>query len=160
MKVYYDKDADLSLVKGKKVAIIGYGSQGHAHSLNLKESGIKVTVGLRKGGASWDKAKKGGVKVAEMAEAIKGADIVMCLLPDEHHAQVYKESVEPNIKKGASLAFAHGFNVHYGLIQPRADLDVWMGAQGARPHGALDLRRRRRRADADRRAPQRLEEGA
>jgi ketol-acid reductoisomerase len=134
MKVYYDKDADLSLVKGKKVAIIGYGSQGHAHSLNLKESGIKVTVGLRKGGASWDKAKKAGLAVAEVGAAVKGADIVMILLPDEHHAQVYKESVEPNIKKGASLAFAHGFNVHYGLIQPRADLDVWMVAPKAPGH--------------------------
>jgi ketol-acid reductoisomerase len=134
MKVYYDKDADLSLVKGKKVTIIGYGSQGHAHALNLQESGVKVTVGLRKGGASWDKAKKGGVKVAELAEAIKGADIVMLLLPDEHHAQMYREVIEPNIKKGASLAFAHGFNIHYSLIQPRADLDVWMVAPKAPGH--------------------------
>ena len=134
MKVYYDKDADLSLVKGKKVTIIGYGSQGHAHAQNLQDSGVKVTVGLRKGGASWDKAKKGGIKVAELAEAIKGADIVMILLPDEHHAQIYKEFVEPNIKQGASLAFAHGFNIHYGLIQPRADLDVWMVAPKAPGH--------------------------
>src|SRR5882672_5774828 len=134
MKVYYDKDADLSLVKGKKVTILGYGSQGHAHSLNLQESGVKVSVGLRKGGASWDKAKKGGLKVADLGEAIKGADIVMILLPDEHHAEVYKEHVEPNIKKGASLAFAHGFNIHYGLIQPRADLDVWMVAPKAPGH--------------------------
>jgi len=134
MKVYYDKDADLSLVKGKKVTIIGYGSQGHAHAQNLQDSGVKVTVALRKGGASWDKAKKGGVKVAEMAAAIKGADIVMVLLPDEHHAQVYREFIEPNIKKGASLAFAHGFNIHYGLIQPRADLDVWMVAPKAPGH--------------------------
>ncbi len=134
MKVFYDKDADLSLVKGKKVTIIGYGSQGHAHAQNLQESGVKVAVALRKGGASWDKAKKGGVKVAELKEAIKGADIVMVLLPDEHHAQVYKESIEPNIKKGASLAFAHGFNIHYGLIQPRADLDVWMVAPKAPGH--------------------------
>jgi ketol-acid reductoisomerase len=134
MKVYYDKDADLSLVKGKKVTIIGYGSQGHAHAQNLQESGVKVTVALRKGGASWDKAKKGGVKVAEMAAAIKGADIVMVLLPDEHHAQVYREFIEPNIKRGASLAFAHGFNIHYGLIQPRADLDVWMVAPKAPGH--------------------------
>jgi ketol-acid reductoisomerase len=134
MKVYYDKDADLSLVKGKKVTIIGYGSQGHAHAQNLQESGVKVTVGLRKGGASWDKAKKGGIKVAGVADAIKGADIVMILLPDEHHAQVYKELVEPNIKKAASLAFAHGFNIHYGLIQPRPDLDVWMVAPKAPGH--------------------------
>src|SRR5258706_137618 len=111
MKVYYDKDADLSLVKGKKVTILGYGSQGHAHAQNLQDSGIKVTVALRKGGPSWDKAKKSGVKVAELAPAIKGADIVMVLLPDEHHAAVYKESIEPNIKQGASLAFAHGFNI-------------------------------------------------
>src|SRR5215208_762235 len=126
MKVYYDKDADLSLVKGKKVTIIGYGSQGHAHAQNLQDSGIKVTVALRKGGASWDKAKKTKVKVGEMAEAIKGADIVMVLLPDEHHAAVYKESIEPNIKKGASLAFAHGFNIHFRQIMPRKDLDVIM----------------------------------
>ena len=99
MKVYYDKDADLSLVKGKKVTIIGYGSQGHAHALNLQESGVKVTVGLRKGGASWDKAKKGGVKVAELADAVKGADIVMLLLPDEHHAQMYKDVIEQITKQ-------------------------------------------------------------
>jgi ketol-acid reductoisomerase len=134
MKVYYDKDADLSLVKGKKVTIIGYGSQGHAHALNLQESGVKVTVGLRKGGASWDKAKKGGIKVAELADAVKGADIVMLLLPDEHHAQIYSEAIAPNIKKGASLAFAHGFNIHYGLIQARPDLDVWMVAPKAPGH--------------------------
>jgi ketol-acid reductoisomerase len=134
MKVYYDKDADLSLVKGKKVSIIGYGSQGHAHAQNLQDSGMEVTVGLRKGGASWEKAKKGGIKVAELDDAIKGADIVMILLPDEHHAQIYKDHVEPNMKKGASLAFAHGFNIHYGLIQPRADLDVWMVAPKAPGH--------------------------
>jgi ketol-acid reductoisomerase len=134
MNVYYDKDADLSLVKGKKVTIIGYGSQGHAHAQNLQESGIKVTVGLRKDGASWDKAKKGGINVAELGEAIQGADIVMVLLPDEHHAAVYQQFIEPNIKKGASLAFAHGFNIHYGLIQPRADLDVWMVAPKAPGH--------------------------
>src|SRR5262252_5183544 len=134
MKVYYDKDADLSLIKGKKVTIIGYGSQGHAHALNLKESGIKVTVGLRKGGASWDKAKKAGLKVEEVAAAVKGADVVMMLMPDEHIAATYKSEVEANIKKGASIAFAHGFNIHYGLIQPRADLDVWMVAPKAPGH--------------------------
>jgi ketol-acid reductoisomerase len=134
MKVYYDKDADLSLVKGKKVTILGYGSQGHAHAQNLQDSGMEVTVGLRKDGASWDKAKKGGIKVAELDEAIKGADIVMILLPDEHHAQIYKDHIGPNMKKGASLAFAHGFNIHYGLIQPRADLDVWMVAPKAPGH--------------------------
>jgi ketol-acid reductoisomerase len=134
MKVYYDKDADLSLVKGKKVTILGYGSQGHAHAQNLQDSGVKVSVGLRTSGASWEKAKKGGIEVAEIDQAIKSADIVMVLLPDEHHAAVYKEFIEPNIRKGASLAFAHGFNIHYGLIQPRADLDVWMVAPKAPGH--------------------------
>jgi len=134
MKVYYDKDADLSLVKGKKVAILGYGSQGHAHSLNLHDSGVKVTVGLRKGGPSWDKAKKAGLKVAEISAAVQGADIVMMLMPDEHIAAVYKTEVEPKIKKGAALAFAHGFNIHYGQVQPRDDLDVWMVAPKAPGH--------------------------
>ncbi|HUJ87435.1 MAG TPA: ketol-acid reductoisomerase [Burkholderiales bacterium] len=134
MKVYYDKDADLSLVKGKKVTILGYGSQGHAHALNLHDSGVKVTVGLRKGGASWDKAKKAGLKVAEIGEAVKGADIVMMLMPDEHIAAVYQSEVEPNIRKGGALAFAHGFNIHYGQVQPRADLDVWMVAPKAPGH--------------------------
>jgi ketol-acid reductoisomerase len=108
MKVYYDKDADLSLVKGKNVTIIGYGSQGHAHAQNLSDSGVRVTVGLRKGGASWIKAEKASLKVAEVGEAVKSADIVMMLLPDEQIAAVYKNDVEPNIKQGASLAFAHG----------------------------------------------------
>jgi ketol-acid reductoisomerase len=134
MKVYYDKDADLSLIKGKKVTILGYGSQGHAHALNLHDSGVKVTVGLRKGGASWDKARKAGLKVAAVGDAVKGADIVMMLMPDEHIAAVYQAEVEPNIKKGGALAFAHGFNVHYGQVQPRADLDVWMVAPKAPGH--------------------------
>jgi ketol-acid reductoisomerase len=134
MKVYYDKDADLSLLKGKSVAIIGYGSQGHAHAQNLNDSGVKVTVGLRKGGASWGKVEKAGLKVAEIADAVKAADIVMLLLPDEQIASVYKNDVEPNIKQGASLAFAHGFNVHYGQVIPRADLDVWMVAPKAPGH--------------------------
>ena len=134
MKVYYDKDADLSLVKGKKVTIIGYGSQGHAHALNLSESGVKVTVGLRKGGASWDKAKKAGLTVKEVDDAVKGADVVMILLPDENIAQVYRDHVEPNAKKGAALAFAHGFNIHYGQVVPREDLDVIMIAPKAPGH--------------------------
>jgi len=126
MKIYYDKDADLSLIKRKHVAIIGYGSQGHAHANNLKDSGVRVTVGLRKGGASWNKAKNAGIAVKSVADAVKGADIVMILLPDEHHAQVYAEAIEPNIRKGAMLAFAHGFNIHFKQIEPRADLDVIM----------------------------------
>ena len=134
MKVYYDKDADLSLIKGKNVTIIGYGSQGHAHAQNLSDSGVKVTVGLRKGGASWSKAEGAKLKVAEVAEAVKAADIVMMLLPDEQIATVYANDVAPNIKQGASLAFAHGFNVHYGQVVPRADLDVWMVAPKAPGH--------------------------
>jgi ketol-acid reductoisomerase len=126
MKVYYDKDADLSLVKGRKVTIIGYGSQGHAHAQNLQDSGVKVTVGLRPGGASWDKAKKAKLAVKDVGDAVKGADVVMILLPDESHAAVYREAVEPNIKKGAALAFAHGFNIHFRQILPRPDLDVIM----------------------------------
>jgi ketol-acid reductoisomerase len=134
MKVYYDKDADLSLIKGKSVTIIGYGSQGHAHAQNLNDSGVKVTVGLRKGGASWAKAEKAGLKVAEVAESVKTADVVMMLLPDEQIAAVYTNDVAPNMKQGASLAFAHGFNVHYGQVVPRADLDVWMVAPKAPGH--------------------------
>ena len=134
MKVYYDKDTDISLIKGKNVTIIGYGSQGHAHAQNLNDSGVKVTVGLRKSGASWAKAEGAGLKVAEIADAVKSADVVMILLPDEQIADVYKNEVEPNIKNGASLVFAHGFNVHYGQVQPRADLDVWMVAPKAPGH--------------------------
>ncbi|HXD05611.1 MAG TPA: ketol-acid reductoisomerase [Burkholderiaceae bacterium] len=134
MKVYYDKDADLSLIKGKNVTIIGYGSQGHAHAQNLNDSGVKVTVGLRRGGASWAKAEKAGLKVAAIADAVKTADVVMILLPDEQIAGVYRDEVEPNIREGASLAFAHGFNIHYGQVQPRADLDVWMVAPKAPGH--------------------------
>ncbi|MBS0555397.1 MAG: NAD(P)-binding domain-containing protein, partial [Proteobacteria bacterium] len=128
MKVYYDKDADLSLIKGKQVTIVGYGSQGHAHSQNLRDSGVNVTVGLRKEGSSWAKAEAAGLTVKEIGEAVKDADVVMILLPDETAPQVYREDVEPNIKKGAVLAFAHGFNVHYNQIVPRADLDVIMVA--------------------------------
>ena len=134
MKVFYDKDCDLSLIKGKTVAIIGYGSQGHAHAQNLNDSGVKVVVGLRKGGASWPKVEKAGLKVAEVADAVKQADVVMILLPDEQIAKVYRDEVDANIKQGASLAFAHGFNVHYGQVVPRADLDVWMVAPKAPGH--------------------------
>jgi ketol-acid reductoisomerase len=126
MKVYYDKDADLSIIKKKKVAIIGYGSQGHAHANNLQDSGVKVTVGLRKGGSSWDKAKKAGLAVKEVAAAVKEADVVMILVPDEQQADLYKNEIEPNMKKGAALAFAHGFNIHYNQIVPRKDVDVIM----------------------------------
>src|SRR5690606_3248031 len=134
MKVFYDKDCDLSLVKGKTVAIIGYGSQGHAHALNLHDSGVKVVVGLRKDGASWNKAANAGLQVQEVAEAVKGADVVMMLLPDENIAAVYRDEVHANIKEGAALAFAHGFNVHYGQVVPRDDIDVIMIAPKAPGH--------------------------
>jgi len=134
MKVFYDKDADLSLIKGKKVTIIGYGSQGHAHAQNLNDSGVKVTVGLRKDGASWKKAANAGLEVKEVAEAVKDADVVMMLLPDEQIGEVYKSEVHGNMKQGAALAFAHGFNVHYGQVVPRADLDVIMIAPKAPGH--------------------------
>ncbi|MDO5056894.1 MAG: ketol-acid reductoisomerase [Lautropia sp.] len=134
MKVFYDKDTDLKLIKGKKVAIIGYGSQGHAHALNLKDSGVDVTVGVRVGGPSEAKAKGAGLKVAPVADAVKDADVVMILMPDENIAKAYRKDIEPNLKQGAVLAFAHGFNVHYGQVQPREDLDVVMIAPKAPGH--------------------------
>ena len=126
MNIYYDKDADLSLIKNRKVAIIGYGSQGHAHANNLQDSGVKVSVGLRKGSTSATKAKKAGIMVKSVAEAVKWADVVMILAPDEHQAALYRNEIEPNIKKGATMAFAHGFNIHFQQIIPRPDLDVIM----------------------------------
>jgi ketol-acid reductoisomerase len=128
MKVYYEKDADLSIIRGKKVAVVGYGSQGHAHALNLKESGVDVRVALRDGSASVEKAKKAGLSVMNIPDAVKEADVVMILAPDEQHKKLYAESVEPNLKKGATLAVAHGFSIHFGFIKPRADLDVIMVA--------------------------------
>ena len=126
MKIYYDKDADLSIIQSKKVAIVGYGSQGHAHALNLKDSGVDVVVGLRPGSESAKKAEAAGLKVLAIEEAVKQADLVMILIPDEHQAKTYREQIEPNLKQGAALAFAHGFNIHFGAIVPRADLDVIM----------------------------------
>ncbi|MBM2830517.1 MAG: ketol-acid reductoisomerase [Gammaproteobacteria bacterium] len=126
MKIYYDKDADLSLIQSKKVAIIGYGSQGHAHANNLQDSGVNICVGLREGSASAKKAKKAGVEVKSVKDAVNWADVVTILAPDEHQAALYRDVVEPNIKKGATLAFAHGFNIHFRQIEPRSDLDVIM----------------------------------
>jgi len=134
MQVYYDKDADLSIIRGKKVAIIGYGSQGHAHANNLKDSGVSVVVGLRPGSSSTVKAKDAGLEVLPIVEAVKLADVVMILAPDEHQARLYEEKIQPNIKKEAALAFAHGFCIHFGQIQPRADLDVIMIAPKAPGH--------------------------
>lgn len=126
MLVYYDKDADLSLIRSKKVAIIGYGSQGHAHANNLKDSGVAVSVALRPGSASAIKAQNAGIEVLPLSEAVRQADLVMVLAPDEHQAQLYTEVIEPNIRQGAALAFAHGFNIHFEQIRPRSDLDVVM----------------------------------
>lgn len=125
MNVYYDKDADLSIIRSKKVTIIGYGSQGHAHANNLKDSGVNVTLGLREG-PSAEKARSAGLAVKDVATAVKEADLVMILAPDEHQAAIYQQQIEPNIQQGAALAFAHGFNIHFGQIVPRADLDVIM----------------------------------
>jgi ketol-acid reductoisomerase len=127
IKVYYDKDANLGALKKKKIVIMGYGSQGHAHANNLKESGMDVTIGVRKG-SSWDKAKAAGFKVMTPADASKIADVIMILLPDEYQADIYNNEIAPNMKKGAYLAFAHGFNIHFGQIVPPADANVFMAA--------------------------------
>ncbi len=134
MKVYYDKDCDLSIIRGKKVSIIGYGSQGHAHANNLKDSGVDVTVGLRKGSPSWEKAAASGLNVQEVPEAVAQADLVMILTPDEFQSQLYRDVIEPNIKEGSTLAFAHGFAIHYNQVVPRSDLDVIMIAPKAPGH--------------------------
>lgn len=134
MQVYYDKDCDLSIIRGMKVAIIGFGSQGHAHAANLKDSGVDVTVGLRAGSSSIKKAEGYGLKTADVATAVQQADLVMILTPDEFQSQLYKNEIEPNLKKGAVLAFAHGFAVLYNQVVPRADLDVIMIAPKAPGH--------------------------
>lgn len=134
MKVYYDKDTNLSIIQSKKVAIIGYGSQGHAHANNLKDSGVDVVVGLRAGSATAKKAEAAGLRVSPVAEAVAWADVVMILTPDEFQKQLYRDEIEPNLKKGATLAFAHGFAIHYNQVVPRADLDVIMIAPKAPGH--------------------------
>ena len=135
MRVYYDRDADVNLIKAKKVAIIGYGSQGHAHAANLRDSGVKeVIVALRPGSASIKKAEAAGFPVKRPAEAAKWADVVMVLAPDELQAAIYRDDLGDNLKDGAALAFAHGFNIHFELIEPRADLDVFMVAPKSPGH--------------------------
>ena len=134
MKRYYDKDADLNIIKSKKVAVIGYGSQGHAHANNLKDSGVDVVVGLREGSESAKKASDAGLNVKSINAATAWADLIMILAPDEFQAALYTESIEPNLKQNATLAFAHGFNIHFDLIKPRADLDVIMIAPKAPGH--------------------------
>ncbi len=137
-KLYYDLDANWDMISSKKIAVIGYGSQGHAHALNLKESGIDVTVGLYKGSKSWQKAENDGVKVAAVADAVASADIVMILIPDEKQGQVYRDHIAPNLKDGAALAFAHGFNIHFSQVVPPDNIDVFMVA----PKGPGHLVRR------------------
>lgn len=127
MKIYYDKDANKSILKGKKIVIVGYGSQGHAHANNLKESGMDVTVAEVKG-ANWDKAKNAGFKVMSAGEAAKKADVIMMLVPDEYAADIYKSEIAENIRKGAYLGFAHGFNIHFGQVVPPQDVNVFMVA--------------------------------
>ena len=127
-KMFYEKDTNLDLLKGKKVAVIGYGSQGHAHALNLHESGVDVVVGLYEGSRSWDRVKEAGLEVETVANAVKSADVIMMLVPDEKQAKLYKEEVAQYLEAGNALVFAHGFNIHYGQIVPPADVDVFMVA--------------------------------
>ena len=134
MKVYYDQDANLDNIKGLNVTIIGYGSQGHAHALNLKDSGVSVTIGLREGSANMVRAKKEGLEVLSVEDAVSKADIVMILAPDEYQGDIFKESIEPNLKENAMLAFAHGFNIHYGQIKPDTKNDVFMVAPKSPGH--------------------------
>jgi ketol-acid reductoisomerase len=134
MQIYYDKDADLSIIRSKKVAIIGFGSQGHAHAGNLKDSGVDVVVALRPGSPTAKKAEASGLVVKSVPDAVKWADVVMVLTPDEFQSQLYKNEIEPNLKQGATLAFAHGFAIHYNQVVPRADLDVIMIAPKAPGH--------------------------
>ena len=134
LNVYYDKDCDLSIIKSKTVAMVGFGSQGHAHAENLRDSGVEVVVGLRKGGSSWDKAAAKGFEVLTVAEATAKADVVMILLPDENQAEIYANEIAPNLKDGATIAFGHGFNIHYGRIHPAANINVTMIAPKAPGH--------------------------
>src|SRR5574342_789004 len=128
MQVYYDRDADLSVLKGKRAAVLGYGSQGHAHANNLRDSGVDVVVGLRRSSASWQKAENAGLKVAETADAVAAADIIMVLLPDELQGEAYEKEIRPGLKKGDYLAFGHGFNIHFKRIVPPSDVNVFMVA--------------------------------
>ncbi len=138
-KIYYDSDADLGLLSGKTIAVIGYGSQGHAHALNLKESGCNVVVGLYEGSPSWAKAEAEGLKVMTVEKAAAAADVIMVLVPDQHHKKVYEESIRPNLKPGKTLMFAHGFVIHYNQVVPPPDVDVSMIAPKSPGHIMRDL---------------------
>ncbi len=134
LNVYYDKDCDISIIRSKRVAMIGFGSQGHAHAENLRDSGVEVVVGLKKGGSSWKKAEAKGFRVMEVAEAVREADVVVILLPDETQKEVYDNEIAPNLKSGATISFGHGFNIHYGRIKPADDINVMMVAPKAPGH--------------------------
>ena len=140
MRVYYDRDADINLIKNKKVVIVGYGSQGHAHAANLRDSGVKnVAVALRSDSTSVDKAKSAGFKVMNVAEASKWADVIMMLTPDELQGDIYRTDIEQNMKSGAAIAFAHGLNVHFNLIEPRNDIDVFISPDNISTNNGLDI---------------------
>ena len=134
LNVYYDKDCDINIIKSKTVAMIGFGSQGHAHAENLRDSGVNVVIGAREGGSSWKKAAAKDFEVLSVADATAKAEVVMILLPDENQAEIYTNEIEPNLKEGATIAFGHGFNIHYGRITPRADVNVTMIAPKAPGH--------------------------
>ena len=134
VKIYYDTDADLELLSGKTVAVIGYGSQGHAQAQNLHDSGIEVVVGLRRNSRSWDQVRKDGLAVMETAEAVKEAAIIQILPPDETQARLYREEIEPYLQEGKAIGFSHGFNIHYGQIVPPPDIDVFMVAPKSPGH--------------------------
>ena len=139
--IWYEKDADLSVFDGKKVAILGYGSQGHAHALNLRDSGVDVVVGLRPTSKSVEFAKEQGLEVKPVGEAVAEADVVMILLPDQYQAAVYKKDIEPNLKPGAALAFAHGFNIHYGYIKPSEDQPLAVASRSSWPSSRIRMAR-------------------
>ena len=158
--LYYEKDADAGLIAGRKVAIIGYGSQGHAHALNLSESGVDVRVGLREGSSSRAKAEEAGLRVLSVADAAAEADLIMILLPDTEQATVYEAEIAPHLNAGDALFFAHGFNIRFGLIKPAGRRRRGHGRpEGPRPPGPAHLHRGRRRAVADRRGPGRHRQG-
>ena len=137
MKIYYDEDANLDIIKNLKVAIVGYGSQGHAHANNLHDSGVDITVGLREGSDSWEKAESSGLEVSSVENSVKDSDLVMILAPDEFQSDLYTKKIEPNLKQGAILAFAHGFNIHFGKIKPADDISVVMIAPKGPGHTAV-----------------------
>ena len=154
VEMFYDDDADLSIIQGRKVGVIGYGSQGHAHSLSLRDSGVQVKVGLKEGSKSREKVAEQGLEVDTPAEVAKWADVIMLLAPDTAQADIFKNEIEPNLEDGNALFFGHGLNIHFDLIKPPANVTVGMVApEGARPPGAPPVRRRQRRAMPDRRRP-------